>query len=102
FFTLPAGVYLDRVNRKRLMTISECVRLLNAAGLTAVLWLGYTWWPMIVAVAFIDVSGYVIFSVGERAALRNVVKPDELAGAAARNLARDYGATLLGKPLGGF
>jgi hypothetical protein len=61
-------------------------------------------WPsaLIVAVAFIDGSGFVVSYVAERGALRQLVAPEQLSDAIARNEARTFGAMLAGPPLGGL
>ena len=56
----------------------------------------------IVLVAFIDGSGFVVTSTAERGAVRQLVEPDLLGEAVARNEARMFGAMLAGPPLGGL
>jgi MFS family permease len=99
---LPAGALADRVSRRRLMVVCDAVRALAAASLPIGLAAGSLPYALIVAVAFIDGSGYVLTSVSERGALRQLVTPDQLGEAVARNESRMFGAMLAGPPLGGL
>jgi MFS family permease len=99
--TLPAGALVDRVDRKRLMILCDGVRCLAFASLVVAILLHGVSFAHIVAVALVEGTGYVFFSVAERSALRQVVADEQLADALARNQAREYTALLGGQPLGG-
>jgi MFS family permease len=101
-FQLPAGVLVDRVDRKRLMIGCDLVRGCALAALaTAVVFDRGALWQ-IGAVAFVEGVMFVLFSTAERSAIANVVGPDELTQAFSLNEARTRAAGLLGQPLGGL
>ena len=101
-FTLPAGALLDRLPRKRVMLVCQVGRALAVAGLAAAVAAGRTWFPLVLAVFFLDVTGSVFFTVAERSALPRLVPATQLRSAVSQNQAREYGSGLLGRPLGGF
>jgi len=99
---LPAGELADRLNRKHLMVACDGVRALALVAISITLAAGPAPYWLIVAVAFIDGSGFVFSYVAERGALRRLVTPDQLSQAVARNESRTFGAMLAGPPLGGL
>ena len=101
-FTLPAGALLDRLNRKRVMLTCQVARAFAVLGLALAVSSGRAWFPLILAVFFLDVTGSIFFSVAERSALPQIVPVDQLRSAVSQNQAREYGAGLIGRPLGGF
>ena len=101
-FTLPAGALLDRWNRRRVMLICQITRALAVLSLALAVAGGRIWFPLILALFFLDVTGAIFFSVAERSALPQIVPEDQMRSAVAQNQAREYGAGLIGRPLGGF
>ncbi len=101
-FALPAGVAADRVNRKVLMVASDCARALALATFSIALAFGSVPYALIVAVAFIDGCGFVVSYVSERGALRQIVAPEQLSEAVARNESRTFASMVGGPPLGGL
>jgi predicted MFS family arabinose efflux permease len=101
-FTLPAGALLDRWNRKRVMLICQVARAFAVLALALAVSGGRIWFPLILAVFFLDVTGGIFLSVAERSALPQIVPPDQMRVAVSQNQAREYGAGLIGRPLGGF
>ena len=99
---LPAGALADRVNRKHLMVACDGVRALALASIPVALAVGGAPYALIVAVAFIDGSGFVFSYIAERGALRQLVGRDQLPEAVARNESRTFAANLAGPPLGGL
>jgi MFS family permease len=99
---LPAGELTDRLNRKHLMVASDGVRALALMTIPIALATGSVPYWLIVAVAFIDGSGFVFSYIAERGALRQLVSADQLGQAVARNESRMFGAMLAGPPLGGL
>ena len=99
---LPAGALADRVNRKHLMVACDGIRAVALATIPIALAAGGAPYPLIVAVAFIDGSGFVVSYVAERGALRQLVPPEQLSEAVARNESRMFAAMLAGPPLGGL
>jgi predicted MFS family arabinose efflux permease len=100
-FQLPAGGLVDRWNRKRAMIVCDVGRGLALGSLGIGLLAGYLPFAQIVAVAFVEGTLFVVFSVSEQAALPQVVPARQLPSALAQNEARTRGASLLGQPLGG-
>ncbi|MFJ4712059.1 MFS transporter [Streptomyces sp. NPDC088785] len=98
---LPAGVLVDRWDRRRLMQISNAVGLLAMASVVAAVLADAVWLPHIIAVAFVDGSATIFYQLAERTAVRNVVHADHLSSALAQNEARGRAAGLLGQPIGG-
>jgi MFS family permease len=101
FFYLPAGALVDRWDRKRTMIVADAVRTLALASLAIALALEAFELAQVVAVAFVEGSMFVFFSLSESAALPQVVPKEQLPTAVAQNQARIQGADLVGQPLGG-
>jgi MFS family permease len=98
---LPAGMVADRLDRKRLMIVSDLVRALLLASIPIALWLGRPPFVQIAAVAFADGCLFTLRYVCERGVLRRVVEPDRVPDAVAQNEARLFAAGIVGPPLGG-
>lgn len=99
---LPAGVLVDRVDRRRLMVGCDLVRLAAYAVVGTAVVTGRASVPMVLAVVVVGAVANALFSTAEHAAVRNLVPQDQLSTAVARNEARAYGASLAGPPLGGL
>jgi MFS family permease len=101
FVYLPAGVYVDRWNRKHVMLVADAGRAL-AMGSVAV-WLALGRPPLIWLAIASAIEGclFVFFQLSESAALPAVVPKEQLPQAIAQNQARMQGAGLVGSPLGG-
>jgi MFS family permease len=99
---LPAGLLADRVNRRRLMVATDGLRALAMASIPIAAAAGRVPYALIMVLAAIDGTGYVLTSVAERGALRQLVAPEQLGEAVARNESRMFGAMLAGPPLGGL
>jgi MFS family permease len=100
-FYLPAGAFVDRWDRKRIMLLADAGRALALGSLALALAFGAPRFAHIVAVAFVEGSLFVFFSLSENAALPQVVPKEQLPAAVAQNQARIQGADLAGQPLGG-
>jgi MFS family permease len=101
-FTLPAGAVSDRWNRKRVMIAADAARGLAIGSLALALLAHRPAFAQILAVAFVEGSGFTFFTVAQQAALRQLVPAELLPAAAAQNQGREFGALLVGQPLGGF
>jgi MFS family permease len=99
--TLYAGVAIDRYDRKRLMLACEVARALALASVAVGVLADSVSFAQLAIVAFIDGAGFTTFEVAQRAALKQLVPVDELPYAASLNQRREYGALLLGTPIGG-
>jgi len=101
-FQLPAGVLVDRWNRKTIMLIADAGRAIALGSIVLAGALQAITLAQIVVVSFIEGSLYVFYSLAEPAAVRNIVHPFHLPAALSQIEARERGASLLGQPLGGF
>jgi MFS family permease len=99
---LPAGALADRINRKLLMVTWDAVRAVALASIPVAIVAGSVPYALIVVVAVIDGAGFVFTYVTERGAMRQLVAPEQLGEAVARNESREFGAMLAGPPLGGL
>lgn len=98
---LPAGVVVDRWNRRRLMLLADATRAIGIGSLVATLALGVASFAQIVAVAFVDGALYTVFNIAETGALRAVVPAPQLPRAAAAEQSRIATVQLGAAPLGG-
>ncbi|REK87548.1 MFS transporter [Streptomyces inhibens] len=99
---VPAGVIADRWDRRRLMLGCQVLRVLGMVSLAGALLLDrYAFWHVLLVVVLEGFLGSV-FDPAEHAALPQVVPPDQLSTAVARNAARPYIATLVGPGVAGF
>ena len=100
-FYLPAGALVDRWNRKRVMLIADAGRAVALGSLALALAAHAFSFAQILAVAFVEGTLFVFFSLSESAALPQIVPKEQLPTAVAQNQARIQGADLVGQPLGG-
>ena len=98
---LPAGVVVDRWNRRRLMLFCDATRAVGIGSLVAALAAGVATFPQIVAVAFVDGALYTLFNIAETGALRAVVAAHQLPRAAATEQSRIATVQLSAGPVGG-
>jgi predicted MFS family arabinose efflux permease len=98
---LPAGVLVDRWNRKRVMLAADAVRAVAIGSVALWLALGRPPLAWLAAVSFVEGACFVFFQLSESAALPQVVPREQLPQAIAQNQARMQGASLAGSPLGG-
>ncbi|MFY9580179.1 MAG: MFS transporter [Gaiellaceae bacterium] len=101
-FALPAGVVVDRWNRKHVMIVSDVVRVVALASLGVVAAMGQLSFAQIPIVAFVEGSMLVFFNIAEIGAVRSVVPMPQLQRAFATEQARLSSVYLAGPPLGGF
>jgi MFS family permease len=99
---LPAGVLADRVDRRYLLVACDAISALALASIPVAIVAGGVPYGLIVVVALVDGSGFVLSWVTERGVLRQLVVPEQLGEAVARNESRIFGAMLAGPPLGGL
>src|SRR5262245_41906883 len=99
---LPAGALVDRWNRKRVMIVCDIARALALGSIVLALAFDAISIIQLMIVSFLEGSLYVFHSLAEPAAVQNIVHPRHLPLAISQIEARERGASLLGKPLGGF
>ncbi|MFX4293412.1 MFS transporter [Streptomyces bohaiensis] len=100
-FQLPAGVLVDRWNRKRVMVWCDALRALGAASIVLALALGELRLAHVMVVGFVEGTLTVLNGLASTAAVPNVVHRSQLSLALARNESRSRAATMVGTPLGG-
>jgi MFS family permease len=100
-FGFIAGVAADRLDRKRLMIVSDVVRAAAALSLVVAIAVGHLTVLQVAVVAFVEGALFVFFNIAELGALRSVVAARQLPAAAAAEQARWSTVTLVAPPLGG-
>lgn len=100
-FQLPAGMLVDRLDRKRVMIVCDALRALLLASLVVAMAVGHLSLIHVLAVGLAEGMLTVCFKISSSAAVRNVVHPTHLSLALSRNEARERGGAMLGQPLGG-
>ena len=98
---LPAGAYVDRWDRKRVMLVADAGRALALGSVGLWLALGRPPLAWLAITSFVEGSLFVFFQLSESAALPQIVPREQLPQAIAQNQARMQGAGLVGSPLGG-
>ncbi|MFN8193067.1 MAG: MFS transporter [Nocardioidaceae bacterium] len=99
---LPAGVWADRFDRRRLMLLASATGALGYGSLTVAGVLGLLTVPHLAVVALVTGLGAGLFSPAEMSAVRTVVPDEDLPTALSQNQAREHVASLVGGPLGGL
>ncbi|TMD37647.1 MAG: MFS transporter [Chloroflexi bacterium] len=102
FFGLVIGAWVDRVNRKRLMILTDLARALVIASipLVSVFGLLSVWW--IYAVVFVNSTLSICFDAANFAAIPGLVSQDDLVKANGRIQASYSTARILGPLLAGL
>ncbi|MBA3734697.1 MAG: MFS transporter [Actinobacteria bacterium] len=100
-FALPAGVAVDRFNRKWLMIWADVVRVVALAALGVSIATDHLTFAQIVIVAFVEGTMFVVFNIAEIGAVRSVVPGPQLQRAFATEQARMSSVYLAGPSLGG-
>jgi len=101
-FSLPAGAYIDRWNRKLVMILCDSVRALNIGAVPLVAALGHLSIGQLYVAAVIDGTAFVFFNVAEVAALPRVVDKSQIPEASSQNQAAQAAGALISPPLGGL
>ncbi|MCO8273922.1 MFS transporter [Actinoplanes sp. TRM 88003] len=97
---LPAGVLVDRWDRRRIMITCDVIGLVTMLSVVAALLAGHLWlWHLMIA-AFVEGSAGILYRLSERAAVRHVVPAAQLPAALSHNEARGQAAGLAGQPVG--
>ncbi|MBV9279525.1 MAG: MFS transporter, partial [Chloroflexi bacterium] len=101
-FNLPAGAFVDRWDRKRVMILCDSGRTLAMGSIVLALWLNRLSLAQLCLVAFLEGSLGVFFNAAESACLPQVVAREQLAAALSQNEVANRGTVMLGRPLGGL
>ncbi|MBE3561247.1 MAG: MFS transporter [Ktedonobacteraceae bacterium] len=99
-FTLPAGVLVDRWDRRRLMLFCDAGRALVLGSIPVALIFGHLTSIQLYIVSFIEGTLFALFTLAEAAALPRVVAPEQLAQATSQNTLLESLAGMIGPALG--
>jgi MFS family permease len=101
-FSFPAGALADRVDRRRMLMITQWGAALTAAPLALATWLGLASIPLIVGLALLaglfDAFGWPVWSVF----IKDLVGPERLRTAVAVNSTRFNLTRVIGPTIGGL
>lgn len=101
-FGLLAGVWVDRVRRRRLLVSTDLARALSLATIPVASVLGVLAMPVLWAVTFVSASLTLVFTLASVAILPAVVRQEQLVEANARMHMSDAVLSLLGPGGAGF
>jgi MFS family permease len=100
-FTLPAGVWVDRLSRRRILIVADLGRALMIASIPIAFALGVlTIWQVFV-IAFANGVLTVFFDIADQSYLPTVVDRDQLVDANGKLQASMSTAQVIGDPVGG-
>lgn len=98
---IPAGVLVDRWDRRRVLLICEVVQAVAVAGVAVAVWADVATVPVLMALAAVLGASRAVFEPAEASTLPALVPPGQLPTAVAMNAARSSLGTLSGNALGG-
>jgi MFS family permease len=101
-FQIPAGVLIDRWDRRLVMIVADAGRAVAIGSVAFAVLFGVPSVPHLVAVAFAEGTLTVFHVLAQRGAVRTVVPDHHLSAALSRNEVAMRGAFLSGQPLGGL
>ena len=100
-FGLPAGAYVDRWDRKKVMILSDTGRALALGSIPVALVLGRLTLVQLYVVTFVEGMLFIFFGLAETAALKRIVRQEQLPAAVSLNEATYSVSGLLGPSVGG-
>src|SRR5712692_9219172 len=100
--SLPAGALADRWNRKRMMILSDTVRMIALASIPVAFLFGGPSLVQLYIVSLVEGTFYVFFDIAQVASLPNVVEKEQLPAAAVQNVMIFGTSIMLGPFLGGL
>ena len=98
---LPAGLLVDRYDRRRTMLVCDAARLLILAAVALLVWRHHIALGYLAVAAFAEGAFSIVFTVASTVTLSAVVPQEQIGAAAGRQQARDTAAVLVGGPIGG-
>ncbi|MGW7541088.1 MFS transporter [Streptomyces sp. NPDC054770] len=99
---LPAGVWVDRFERRHVMIAADLTRFGLLASVPLAWWLGHLGLEQLVAVAFLTGVCRVFFDVSAQSYVPRLVGPNGLVAANAGLTGANSGSQIVGRALGGF
>jgi predicted MFS family arabinose efflux permease len=100
-FGLPAGAYVDRWDRKRVMIISDTVRALALGSIPLALAFGRLTLMQLYLVTFLEGTFFIFFGLAESALLPRLARKEQLPAAVAANEFTYSFSSLVGPSIGG-
>src|SRR5689334_1137821 len=99
---MPAGVWVDRWDRRRTLVASQLVQAGAAAVLAVLILTGHPLMWMFLLLAVVDGGCTAFIGPARSVAVRGVVPPEQLRAAYTQEEARTHAAWLAGPPAGGL
>ena len=100
-FSLPAGVWLDRVRKLPIYVVGESVLALVVAGVPLAWWMGWLSMSWLYVAGFVIGTVYTVAGSAAQIVLTQVVARDRLVEAHAKNALASSGAEVAGPGLAG-
>lgn len=97
---LPAGVLVDRFDRRRLMIAADAGCIVVAGSVLAAVATGTVEVPHLMVAAFLHGSLSICYELAERTAAGHLVHPSQVPAALGQNEARKRAVGMLGDPVG--
>jgi MFS family permease len=101
FFTLPAGVWVDRLPRRLILVIGDLGRAVSLATIPIAYAFGFLTIYQLYVVGFVNGILTVFFDVADQAYLPTIVEREDLVDGNAKLQASASVAQVVGQPLGG-
>lgn len=101
-FSLPAGAYIDRWDRKRVMILCDAGRALALGSIPIAFALGHLTVLQLYVTATCEGSLFVFFNIAEVACLPRVVPGPQIPSASAQNEGGGIATLLIAPPFGGL
>jgi MFS family permease len=102
FFTLFGGVIADRVDKRRLLLVTQTAMMLLAFLLATLAWLKVVTVWEVAAIAFLNGTAMAMNAPSYQALVPRLVKREDLTNAIALNSAQFNMSRILGPTLGGY
>jgi MFS family permease len=99
---LPAGAWVDRVDRKHLMTVCEIIRMLTLGSVPFAYSIGHLTLLHLYVAVLIEGSLNVLFKIAELSCIPHVVEKEQVGVAMGLDQAADGVARALGPSFGGL
>ncbi|MEV8437787.1 MFS transporter [Actinosynnema sp. NPDC051121] len=99
--SIPGGSLTDRFDRRKIMLLTDGIRLVLLALFGVLVFSGVTSMPLIFAIVIISSACLGVANPAGLAAIKQLVPPSQLTQATAQNQIRFFGATVAGPPIGG-
>lgn len=100
--SLPAGVVADRYSRRRILVLTPLVDALAVGTVTLAVLAGHIWIVHLASVAVIQAAMGALRGGANNPALRQIVPPEQIELALAREMTRASAVGLVAPPVGGF